>query len=152
MDIEVILYPENTVETDANYKDTNAHDYLSCNSAHPEHYKDNLPYSLAKRIIVFISKVDMRLKNLKNWLKDCNYPDSAINQSFYNTKLQGIAPFADNSKNILFVTTYYQNINNERVVWKIRSKLSNIQSRHLPEIFKNKKVILSQFLKNEALS
>ena len=83
MDIEVILHPENTVETDVNYKDTNTHDYLPYNSALPEHYKDNLPYSLAKRIIGFVSndeETDMRLKDLKKWLKDCNYPDSAINQ------------------------------------------------------------------------
>ena len=83
LDIEVILHAENTVETDVNYKDTNTRDYLPYNSAHPEHYKDSLPYSLAKRIIVFVSndeKVDMRLKDFKKWLEDCNYPDSAINQ------------------------------------------------------------------------
>ena len=147
LDIEVILHSNNTVETDIYYKDTNAHDYLPYNSAHPKHCKDNLPYNLAKRIIVFVSndkKVEMRLKELKNWLKNCNYPDSVINQSFHNAKLQGPAPFKDNSKNIPFVTTYYENIDNEKVVRKIRSKLSNIQSRHLSEVFKNKNVILSQ--------
>ena len=37
-----------------------------------KHCKDNVPYNLAKRVIVFVSndeKVDMRLKELKNWLK-----------------------------------------------------------------------------------
>ena len=86
----------------------------------------------------------MRLKELKNWLKDSNYPDSVINQSFYNAKLHGPARFKDNPKNIPFVTIYHENINNEKVIWKIRSKLSNIQSRHLSEVFKNKTVILSQ--------
>lgn len=28
----------------------------------------------------------MKLKELKNLLKDCNYPDNVINQSFDNTK------------------------------------------------------------------
>ena len=94
------------------YKDTSAHDYLPYNSAHPKRCKDNLPYNLAKRIIVFVSndkKVEMRLKELKNWLKDCNYPDSIINQSFYHAILQGPAPFKDNPKNVPFVTTYYEN-------------------------------------------
>ena len=50
----------------------------------------------------------MRFKELKNWLKDCNYPDSVINQWFCNAKLQGPAAFTDNSKNIPFVTTYYE--------------------------------------------
>ena len=80
----------------------------------------------------------MRLKELKNWSKDCNYADSVIDQSFYNAKLQRPAPFTDNLKNIPFVTTYCKNIDNEKVVRKICAKLSNIQSRHLLEEFKNK--------------
>ena len=86
----------------------------------------------------------MRLKELRNWLKDCNYPDSVTDQSFCNAKLSGPATFTGTSKNILFVTTYYENTDNEKVVRKIRSELSNIQSRHLSEVFKNKNVILSQ--------
>ena len=54
------------------------------------------------------------------------------------------SPYTDNSKNIPFVTTYYENIDNEKVVWKILSKLSNNQSRHLSEVFFLKNVILSQ--------
>ena len=143
MDIEVILHSNNTIETDIYYKETNAHDYLPYNSAHPKHGKDNL----AKRIIAFVSndeKVEMRLKELKNWLKYWNYPDSVINQSFYNPKLQGSVSFTDDSKSIPFVTIYYENIDNEKMVTKIRSKLSNVQSRHLSEVFKNKNVIPSQ--------
>ena len=67
-----------------------------------------------------------------------------MNQSFYNAKLQGPEPFTDNSKNIPFVTTYYENIDNEKVVRKIPSELSNIQSRQLSEVFKNKNVNISQ--------
>ena len=84
----------------------------------------------------------MRLKELKNWLNDCNYPDNVINQSLYNAKLQGPVPFTDNPKNITPVTTYYENIENEKLVQTIRSKLSNIQSRHLSEVPK-KKVVFS---------
>ena len=147
MNIKVVLHSKNTVETAICYKDTNAHDYLPYSSAHPKHCKGNLPYNLVKRIIVFVSndeKVEMRFKELKNWLKDCNYPDSVINQSFCNAKLQGPGPFTDNSKNTPFVKTYHENIDNEKVVREIRSKLSNIQSRQLSKVFKNKNVILSQ--------
>ena len=84
----------------------------------------------------------MRLKGLKNWLKNYNYPESYINQSFYNAKLQGPAPFEDNLKNILFAINYYENI--EKKVRKIYSNLSNIQTRHLSKVFKNINVILSQ--------
>ena len=106
MEIEVVLHSDNTFETDIYYKDTNAHDYLPYNSAHLKYCKDNLPYYLAKRIIVFVfndEKVEMRLRELKSCLKDFNYPDSVINQSLYNEKLQGPASFTDNSKNIPFM-------------------------------------------------
>ena len=86
----------------------------------------------------------MRLKELETWLKHCIYPGSMINQSLYNAKLQDPFPFTDNSKNIPFVTTYYENINNAKLVRKIRFKLSKIQSRQLTKVFKNKNVIFSQ--------
>ena len=54
-DLSVILHPDRTIETDIYYKNTNAHDYLPYDSAHPDHPKDNVPYNLAKHIIVFIS-------------------------------------------------------------------------------------------------
>ena len=66
---------------------------------------------------------------MKNWLKDCNYPDSVINQSFYNAKSEGSVPFTDNLKNIPCVKTSFENVDNEKVVNKICSKLSNIQSK-----------------------
>ena len=70
-------------------------DYLPDNSAHTKHCEDNLAYNL-EQDIVFVSndseKVQMRSKELRNWLNDCNYPDSVINQLFHNAKLQGPAP------------------------------------------------------------
>ena len=33
------LHSDNAVKTDINYKETNAHDYLPYNSAHPKHCK-----------------------------------------------------------------------------------------------------------------
>ena len=86
----------------------------------------------------------MRLKELKNWLKDCNYPDSIINQSFYHAKLQGPAPFKDNPKNVPFVTTYYENIDNEKVVRKIRSKLSNIHQDSFQNYLKIKMLLFTK--------
>ena len=46
------------------YKDNNAHDYLSYDSTHPDHSKDNVPYNHAKFVIVLVSneeKVEYRL-------------------------------------------------------------------------------------------
>ena len=41
--VSVILHSDRTIETDIYYKDTNAHDYLPYDSAHPDHSKDNVP-------------------------------------------------------------------------------------------------------------
>ena len=50
--------------------------------------------------------------NLKNWLKSCKYPENVINRAFRNARLQGLAPLKTDSNNIPFVTTYYDNVNN----------------------------------------
>ena len=119
LDVSVILHSDCTIEADIYYKDTNTHDYLPSNSAHSDHSKDNVPYNLAKRIVVFVSneeKIEYRLNELKNWLKSCKYPEKDINRAFRNAILQGPAPLKTNSNNILFVTTYYDNVNsNEKV-------------------------------------
>ena len=86
LDVSVILHPDRTIETDIYYKDTNVHDYLPYSSAHPDHSRENVPYNLAKCIIVFVSneeKAEYRLNKLKNWLKSCKY--------WENLKLQGPA-------------------------------------------------------------
>lgn len=147
LDLKIILHDDNTVETDIYYKETDAHDYLPYNSSHPKHCKDNVPFNLAKRIIVFVSnpeKVTIRLEELRKWLKNCKYPDSIIDSSFHKAKLQGPAPFSNKSNNIPFVTTFHSNINNQNIVKEINQKIDNIQSNHLKTVFHNNKVILSQ--------
>ena len=97
LDIEVIIKKNKYIETDIFYKDSNPHDYLNFNSAHPVHIKQNIPCNLAKRVMVFFSDsqgVDFRLKELEKWLLDCHYPLYVIRKAFHNAKLQGPAPHA----------------------------------------------------------
>ncbi|XP_065658991.1 uncharacterized protein LOC136083516 [Hydra vulgaris] len=94
IDISVIFQNNKYIKTDIFYKKTNTHDYLNFNSHHPYHTKKNIPYSLAKRIIVFTSDYiteNLRLAELKLWLKECNYPDIVIEKAFHNAKLKGPA-------------------------------------------------------------
>ena len=119
LDVSVILHSDHTIETDIYYKDTNAHDYLPYNSAHPDYSKGNVPYNLAKRIIVFISieeKIEYRLNKLRNWLKSCKYRENVINRAFRNARLQGTVPLKTNSNNIPFVTTCYDHVDNKEKV------------------------------------
>ena len=148
LDIKVILHPDNTIERDIFYKSTNTHDYLSFYSAHPDHIKKNVPYNLAKRIIVFVSddkRTIIRLNQLKEWLLKCDYPENFINKAFHNAKLQGPAPRPKNkTKTIPFITTYHDNIDNQSLVSNIRHKMGQAQSNDLKYIFDYAHIILSQ--------
>ena len=132
---------------DIYYKDTNAHDYLPYDSTHLDHSKDNVPYNLASRIIVFASneeKTEDRLNEIKNWLRSFKYPGNVINRAFRNARLRGSAPLKTNLNNIPFVTTYYDNLNSNEKVKKIRKKFNDIQSDHVKNVFKNSNVTLAQ--------
>ena len=83
LDVNVILHEDGQVETDVYYKATNSHDYLDFDSHHPTHIKENIPFNLEKRIIVFCSnerKEKVRLNKLKQWLLKCNYPEKLIDK------------------------------------------------------------------------
>ena len=71
LDVSIILHQNGQLETDIFLKETNSHDYLIYFSHHQEHKKQNLPYNLPKRIIVFVSnqeKMNEKLSELKTWL------------------------------------------------------------------------------------
>ena len=79
--ITIMVDEDCKVETDIFYKQTNTHDYLNYKSHHSKHIKDNIPYNLAKRIIIFCSKSEtekLGLNELRNWLLDCNFPKAII--------------------------------------------------------------------------
>ena len=88
--VKIILQKGNSVETDIYYKPTYTNDYLPCDSTHPDHTKNNIPYNIAKTIIVFVSnpeKVIIRLDELRQLLKKCKYPECVISKSIFNAKL-----------------------------------------------------------------
>ena len=96
LDILVILHISRDIEAEIFYKETNSHCYLDYNSRHPDHIKKNIPFNLAKRIIIFTSnseKEQYRLSELHQWLINCNYPPKVIDDSFHKAKLQGSAMF-----------------------------------------------------------
>ena len=68
LDITVSLHENGYMEIDILYKETNTHDYLNYNSHHPNHIKCNIPFNLAKLILVFVSdkqQVALQLKELR---------------------------------------------------------------------------------------
>ena len=83
LNITVLLYENGYVETDIFYRESNTHDYLNYDSHHPNHIKNNIPFNLAKLILVFVldeQKVALRLKELRKWVLNCGYPEPVIDK------------------------------------------------------------------------
>ena len=140
LDIQLILHDTGVIETDVFYKTTNNHDYLSYYSHHPQHVKDNIPYNLAKRIIVFCSNSEVesrRLSELRNWLNDCNSPPSLIDKKFRNAKLQGPAPQPEDKNSITYVTTNFSNYDVTNISSTSKSLLRNSHNGRVNEVFEN---------------
>ena len=64
----------------------NTHDYLPHDSVHPKSCKKNVPHNLAKIIVVFVTdpeKVELRLNELRIWLKNNKCPDHIIRRNSF---------------------------------------------------------------------
>ena len=49
--LDILSYKDGgKLHTDIFYKETDTHQCSNCNSCHPKHTKQNIPYSLARRI------------------------------------------------------------------------------------------------------
>ena len=145
LDITIILHQDGRIETDIYYKDTNTHDYLDYHSSHPKHVKDNIPFTLAKKIHVFCSDPvteDNRLEELRQHLLKCNYDPRIIDRGFRNAFLQGPAP-PKADKNITFVSTFSPNYDIHHVTKKAQKLLDECNNDRMQNIFNNSKVTLA---------
>ena len=147
LDITLVQYPSGDIETDVFYKETNNHDYLHYDSHHPQHIRDNVPFNLAKRIIVFCSdpfREDQRLNELKQWLLSCGYPEKLIDSKFFRARLQGPAPAPNkNCTTIPFVTSFYSNYDARNIASTSNSLLQSSKSESVNEIFKDCRPVLA---------
>ena len=82
-------------------------------------------------------KVIIRLDELRQFLKECKYPEHVISKSIFNAKLQGPAPNPERSKKaVAFVTTYYPNIDKKSLMRTVKNKFKNVRNEHLRSIRK----------------
>ena len=117
LDVNVTLNSKNEISTNVYHKDTNTYDYLPYDSAHPESCKENVPYNLVKRIIFSVinpERVELRLNELRIWLKNNKYPDDIISNDFYSAKLQGPS-----------VTSFNEDTDNKIIIKNIKRKIEN---------------------------
>ena len=107
---------------------------------HPRHILENIPFNLAKRIIVFTTndeKTTCYLKKLKQQLLKCNHPEKTIDKCFHRAKLQGPAPKPKNTEIIPFVTTNYGNLNFDNIIKNTNILIQNTKENGLKNVFKN---------------
>ena len=146
LDINVILHETGKLETDVYYKPTNNHDYLDYHSQHASHVKDNIPFNLAKRIIVFCSNPETeryRLCELEQWLINCNYPVPIIKKAFKNARLQGPAPNKTNSNVLPFVTTNFCNFDSKNISQISSSLFQSSSNADVNSVFKDCRTVLA---------
>ena len=140
LDILIILRNYRFFSTDIFYKETNSHFYLDYQSHHPKHIKDNLPYNLAKKIIVFVSddqQTTFRLQQLKTWLLKCNYPINLIDKKFHFAHLQGPANETTNNTQdkLIFVSNFVGNFTHTNTPKLIDNALRNTNSERINKVF-----------------
>ena len=147
LDISIMIDEDGFTHTDVYYKPTNSHDYLHFDSFHPDHTIDNIPYCLAKRIIVFCSDEEImegRLVELTKLLEQCDYPLKTIEEGIYNARLQGPAP-QKNKKNgvIAFVHQNMSNFKFSHILTTAKNLIENSRSDEIRHIFKDTRFVES---------
>lgn len=123
------------------YKETNSHDYHDYLNHHPEHKKQNMPYNLAKRIIVFVPNeawMNETLSKVKTCLFSCSYALAIVEKTFFNAELQGPAHKKEEIV-ISFESTYYGNFNSKSISIAANSLLSNAKDNQLEMYLTNVK-------------
>ena len=89
--LDIRIYKEtNRLETDIYHKATDTFQYLNYTSYHPRHIKQNIPFSIARRICTIVSNPQIketRLQELSNHLLKRNYPLQIIQDGIKRAKL-----------------------------------------------------------------
>ena len=138
LSIRVLQQSDGTVCFDVYYKETNAHDYLAFDSHHPNHTKTNIPYTLAKRIVVISSKdawVERNLCDLRQFLLDRKYPADVVEKGIYNAQLQGPAPPSSNTRVVPLITPFLGNLDSSNIVNTARDLITSSSNERLHKAF-----------------
>ena len=144
--IKVIQLDDGSIKTDVYYKDTNAHDYLHYTSHHPQHTKDNIPFSLAKRIIFITSderQLETNLNDLRSWLRAQGYPNPVIEKGIHNASLQGPAPPPSKQKVIPLITPFLSNYDITNVLDTTKDLVKNSKNSRVRQAFEDSRFIQS---------
>ena len=144
LSLKVLVSQLGKILTDIYYKETNTHDYLHYSSHHPTHIKNNIPFVLAKSIIVITTDNEMmenNLRDLTSWLLNCGYPLQVITKGIHNARLQGPAPPPDKKRSIPLITTFFSNLDGGNILEAAKSLIQNSSNTRIKEAFKDVRFI-----------
>ena len=144
--LDVLIKKEGKqISTDIYYKPTDSKQYLLFQSCHPKHTRENIPFSLARRLCCIISDENIlkhRLEELHNFLITQKYPTTLIINGIERAvKLnqQELRTVTDKPKEdvIAFVSThnpnnleYFNIITDNLPILENDDKMGNILKKH----------------------
>ena len=152
MDILICKEQSGKIYTDIYYKTTDSHQYLDFFSCHPKHTKNNIPFTLARRICTIVktdSIREQRLNELTEFLRSNHYPEGIITKGIQKAKELTIEQLRstkqkENDKSILpLVITH--NPNNPPVINTVKEHLKFLSnSTEMKQLLNNTKLIVSR--------
>ena len=116
----------------------------SFDSHHPTHTKHNIPYVLAKRIVVISSEeewVKQNLSDLRRFLLDRKYPIEVIQKGFHNAQLQGPAPPPTSTRVVPLISPYLGNFDSSNIVHTTKELIRSSSNQRIQEAFKDTKIV-----------
>ena len=147
LSLRVFTTSSGNILTDIHYKETNTHEYLHYDSHHPSHVKNNIPYSLAKTIIVSTTRptiMENNLLDLTVWLQKCGYPKKIIDKGIFNARLQGPANDPLRKKDVIpFISTFYSNYDSNNIIEVAKNLIENSKNQRIQQVFENVQFIHS---------
>ena len=154
LDVQFILKDDGHLSTDIYYKPTDTHNYVQWGSFHPHKTLTNIPFSLARRLIIIVSDDyvrNFRYDELKQWLMRKKYPVDVINSGIDRARKlnrESILSADDNLVNeqmssIPFVFT--NNCCNPEVLNTVRRGLDILKpSERMQTVMKDKTVVAAR--------
>ena len=139
------------LKTDIFYKPTDSKQYLLYKSCHPKHTRNNIPYSLARRLRTIVSDdytLEIRMEELSKSLKKRGYPVAIINDAISKaSNLERTSLLSPKRKSDETVVPYVSTFNphNPEIFRNIRSNLPILdQSETMRNALFGKAVIKSK--------
>ena len=134
------------------YKTTDTHPYLDYRSCHPKHTKNNIPYTLVRRICTIIVEENLKEKRLQEriiFLRKQNYPEGLIHKGIEKARKIDItqlrSPKEEKHDHKILPIVITNNPNNLQIIGKVKEYYNFLRSsRKMRAIMDETKLVVSR--------